>query len=316
MWKQYKHKTVRDLAWCLYSERIVDNALAIDDSMLEQDYISFEKHLIELDKNPKPLIDFLANKNTHRLGYYFEQLVFYWLEVSSRYDLVENNIPVRTEKGISKGEVDLIVLDKTQGLHQHWELAVKFFLAYQNTNQDSIYIGPNANDFLHLKLQKLQNHQCKILESTEGKRILKRLNIPAIHTKLFIKGMLFYHPKQAFIIPKNIHNQHQQSWWIYLREADGFFEEVHQFRLLHKKQWLSTPDIALGTMSKKECCKRIQEELKSSPRSLYIAIYKNETLISMGFVVHDAWPNLKQKKPLTFLREALDINKLMLTIRT
>lgn len=293
MWKHYKHKTVRDLAWCLYSEPIVNNAIATEDFMFKQDYICFEKHLIELDKNPTPLIDFLENKNTHRLGHYFEHLVFYWLAVSSRYKLIENNIPVRTEKGISKGEVDLIVYDKKEGLHEHWELAVKFFLAYQNATQGSIYIGPNANDFLHLKLQKLQNHQCEILKTPEGKRILNRLNIKTVKTKLFIKGILFYHPKQAFIIPKNIHSLHQQSWWIYLREANDFFKEKHQFRLLHKKHWLSTPNVSNETMSKEECCIQMQEEFKSSPRSLYLAIFKNETLISIGFVVHDAWPELK-----------------------
>lgn len=293
MWKHYKHKTVRDLAWCLYSEPIVNNAIATEDFMFKQGYISFEKHLIELDKNPKPLIDFLENKNTHRLGHYFEHLVFYWLTVSSRYELIEKNIPVRTTKGISKGEVDLIVYDKKKGIHEHWELAVKFFLAHQNANQRSIYIGPNANDFLHLKLQKLHDHQCKILKTDEGKRVLNHLNIKTVKTKLFIKGILFYHPKQLFIIPKNIHSLHQQSWWIYLREANDFFKEEHQFKLLHKKDWLSTPDVSNETMSKEECCIQMQMEFKSSPRSLYLAIFKSETLISIGFVVHDAWPEIK-----------------------
>lgn len=292
MWKHYKHKAVRDLAWCLYSERIVDNTLAKEDSMFKQDYISFEKHLIELDKNPKPLIDFLANKNTHRLGHYFEHLVFYWLTTSSRYKLIENNIPVRTEKGISKGEVDLIVYDKKEGLHEHWELAVKFFLANQNANQEPIYIGPNANDFLHLKLRKLQNYQCKILETPEGKRILKRLNIPAVQTKLFIKGILFYHPKQAFIIPKNIHTQHQQSWWIYIEEAEEFLNDRHQFALIHKDEWLSTPTLPKKLLTKKECLSLLRQELMNSPRSIYLACYKYSELITQGFVVHNTWPKL------------------------
>ena len=293
MWNKFKHKVVRDLAWSICSSSLLKESLLVDAPLEVVEINAFEVHLASLDENPKPLQDFLNANNTHRLGHYFEHLVFYWLTNSPRYELIENNIPVRTEKGISIGEVDLIVYDKKEGLRQHWELAVKFFLAHQNTNQEPIYIGPNANDFLHLKLQKLQNHQCKILETTEGKGVLKRLNICSIHTKLFIKGMLFYHPQQVFKIPDNIHGKHLKSWWVYLREVDDFFKEGHQFRPLHKKQWLSTPDFSNETMSKDECCKRIQAELLDSPRSLYVAVYKNGKLQSTGFVVHYNWPELK-----------------------
>ncbi len=293
MWKKFKHKVVRDLAWSICSSSLLKESLLVDAPLDLTEINALEVHLASLDENPKPLQDYLNANNTHRLGHYFEHLVFYWLKISSRYELIENNIPVRTEKGISKGEVDLIVFDKTQGHHQHWELAVKFFLAHENTKQASIYIGPNANDFLHLKLQKLENHQCKILETTEGKGVLKRLNVSSIETKLFVKGVLFYRPQQVFKIPDNIHGKHLKSWWVYLREVNDFFKEGHQFRLLHKKQWLSTPDFSNDTMSKEACCKQMQAKLLDSPRSLYVAVYKYGKLLSTGFVVHNNWPNLE-----------------------
>jgi len=291
MWEQYKHKTVRDLAWCLYSERIVDNALAIEDSMLEQEYISFERHLIELDKNPKPLIDFLANKNTHRLGHYFEQLVFYWLEVSKRFEILTSNHPLRNTKGITKGEVDLIVRDNRTDTIEHWELAVKFYLAFPGENEP-LFIGPNANDYLHLKLKKLVEHQCEILNTEEGIQLLKDLNIQEVKARLFVKGALYYHPKKNYSNSGSINPMHNKGWWIYYKEAQEFLQDDCQFLLLHKKDWLSSVSQNENLLSKSDCLVLLQPELKDSPRSLYLAIYKNEILISMGFVVHDAWPNL------------------------
>ena len=291
MWKQYKHKTVRDLAWCLYSERIVDNALAIDDSMLEQDYISFEKHLIELNKNPKPLIDFLANKNTHRLGHYFEQLVFYWLEVSKHFEILTSNHPLRNTKGITKGEVDLIVRDTRTDTIEHWELAVKFYLALPG-EKGPLFIGPNANDYLHLKLQKLVEHQCGILKTEEGIQLLKDLNIEAVSARLFVKGALYYHPKMTYSNSPAINPRHNKGWWIYYNEVQEFLKEDSQFLLLHKKDWLSSVSQNENLLSKLDCLERLYSELKDSPRSLYLACFKNGELQSTGFVVHNNWPKL------------------------
>ena len=291
MWKQFKHKTVRDLAWCLYSERIVDNALAIDDSMLRDDYLSFEKHLIELDKDPKPLINFLANKNTHRLGHYFEQLVFYWLSVSKRFEILTSNYPLRNTKGVTKGEVDLIVKDKSTQKIEHWELAVKFYLAFPRENE-TLFIGPNANDYLHLKLQKLVEHQCTILKTEEGVQLLADLNIKEANPRLFVKGALYYHPKKKYSVSPSINPEHNKGWWIYHNEAQEFLQDDWKFLLLHKKDWLSSVSQNDNLLSKLDCLELIETELKESPRSLYIACFKNGELQSTGFVVHDNWPKL------------------------
>jgi len=244
-----------------------------------------------LDKDPSPLVDFLASKNTHRLGHYFEALVYYWLSVSKRFEILTSNQPLRDKRGITKGEVDLIVRDTRTTKIEHWELAVKFYLALPG-EKEPLFIGPNANDYLHLKLQKLVEHQCGILKTEEGIQLLTDLNIQEVEARLFVKGALYYHPKKKNSVSPAINPLHNKGWWIYYKEAQEFLKEDCQFLLLHKKDWLSSVSLNESSLSKSDCLALLDSELKDSPRSLYLACFKNGDLQSTGFVVHDNWPKI------------------------
>ena len=289
MSRNFKHKTVRDLAWAICSDGLLDDGLAVNELLLREEYLKFEPQLKQLDRDPAALLEFLKTKNARRLGHYFEQLIFFWLHHSERYTIVTKNTPLRTDKKNTLGEVDLIVRDAKTELYEHWELAVKYYLAY-TTKGKTNYIGPNANDYFHLKLHKLKEHQCKILESEEGKSLLAELDISDVQTKLFVKGFLYYHPKQQSTPWENIHPNHARSWWIYLNEAEEFLDESHLFALVYKDEWLSTPDLPKKLLTKKECLHTLKQKLELSGRSIYLAIYKNGTLESLGFVVRNSWP--------------------------
>lgn len=292
MWENFKHKTVRDLAWAVSSNGLLYDRLAVKQSLLREEYQKFIAQLSRLDKDPKLLLEFMETKNIKRLGHYFEQLIFFWLQHSERFTIIAKNTPLRSNKRNTLGEVDLIVHDQETLNYEHWELAVKFYLANHSEGKTN-YIGPNANDYFHLKLKKLKEHQCKILESKEGKGLLAELNISNVKTKLFVKGFLFYHPKQESTPWENIHPDHAQSWWIFLNQAEQFLDEDHLFALVYKNEWLSTPDMPKNLLEKKECLEHLHQELKNSTRSLYLACYKNSELMSQGFVVHNKWPDLK-----------------------
>lgn len=291
MKQKYKHKIVRDLAWCITSENLLNHSLCVQKEFFESDLNTFQDHLNSLDKDPSPLVDFLASKNTHRLGHYFEALVYYWLSVSKRFEILISNYPLRDKKGITKGEVDLIVKDTSTQKIEHWELAVKFYLALPTENE-ALFIGPNANDYLHLKLQKLVEHQCGILKTEEGIQLLTDLNIQAFEARLFVKGALYYHPKMTYSNSASINPLHNKGWWIYYNEAKTFLKDDCQFLLLHKKDWLSTVSQNENLLSKSDCLALLDSELKDSPRSLYLACFKNGDLQSTGFVVHDNWPKI------------------------
>jgi hypothetical protein len=291
MKQKYKHKVVRDLAWCITSENLLSHALCVQKEFFESDLNTFQDHLNSLDKDPSPLVDFLASKNTHRLGHYFEALVYYWLSVSKRFEILTSNQPLRDKRGITKGEVDLIVRDTRTTKIEHWELAVKFYLALPG-EKEPLFIGPNANDYLHLKLQKLVEHQCGILKTEEGIQLLTDLNIQEVEARLFVKGALYYHPKKKNSVSPAINPLHNKGWWIYYKEAQEFLKEDCQFLLLHKKDWLSSVSLNESSLSKSDCLALLDSELKDSPRSLYLACFKNGDLQSTGFVVHDNWPKI------------------------
>ena len=291
MKQKYKHKVVRDLAWCITSENLLNHSLCVQKEFFEFDLNTFQDHLNSLEKDPSPLVDFLASKNTHRLGHYFEALVYYWLGVSKRFEILISNYPLRNTRGITKGEVDLIVQDTRTTKIEHWELAVKFYLALPTENE-TLFIGPNANDYLHLKLQKLVEHQCGILKTEEGIQLLVDLNIDKVEARLFVKGSLYYHPKMTYSNSDSINPLHNKGWWIYYNEAQTFLKDDCQFLLLHKKDWLSTVSQNENLLSKSDCLERLDSELKDSPRSLYLACFKNGDLQSTGFIVHDNWPKL------------------------
>ena len=291
MKQKYKHKIVKDLAWCITSENLLNHPLCVQKEFFESDLNTFQDHLNSLDKDPSPLVDFLASKNTHRLGHYFEAFVYYWLSVSKRFEILISNHPLRNTRGITKGEVDLIVQDTRTIKIEHWELAVKFYLALPG-EKEPLFIGPNANDYLHLKLQKLVEHQCGILKTEEGIQLLKDLNIEAVSARLFVKGALYYHPKMTYSNSPAINPRHNKGWWIYYNEVQEFLKEDCQFLLLHKKDWLSSVSQNEKLLSKLDCLEHLDSELKYSPRSLYLACFKNGDLESTGFVVHDNWPKL------------------------
>jgi len=291
MWKRYKHKTVRDLAWCLYSENLLSHPLCLQKDCLISDFDAFEKHLDSLDQDPKSLMDFLESKNTYRLGHYFEALVFYWLYECNRFTVLATNQALRTTKGITKGEVDVIVKDNLSAKIEHWELAVKFYLAFPG-EKEPLFIGPNANDYLHLKLKKLVEHQCAILKTKEGIQLLADLNIDEVEACLFVKGALYYHPKLKYQKSVFVNRLHNKGWWIYNKEAEAFLKDDCQFVVLHKKDWLSTVSQNENLLSKSDCLERLDSELLDSPRSLYLACFKNGDLQSTGFIVHNNWPKL------------------------
>ena len=67
---------------------------------------------------------------------------------------------------------------------------------------------------------------------------MEELEITNIKPKLYVKGFLYYHPKQQHIPYENINPKHSKSWWIYLKEAEDFLEDNQEFAIVHKNQWL------------------------------------------------------------------------------
>ena len=85
-WLQFRHPIVRQLAFCIASPNIIQhlpdeleikNRFEVHTSAFwQQQYIDFQTRLDQLDHDPTPLIEFVQQLKSTRLGLRFEYLTF------------------------------------------------------------------------------------------------------------------------------------------------------------------------------------------------------------------------------------------------
>jgi len=291
MWKQYKHKIVRDLAWTLSSPNLLKGDDVLAEGILLEEYNDLKSWLAGLDKDPYSLVEFLSSKNTLRLGHYFEQLVFFWLHHSRRYVSIAENIPIRNKRGQTLGEIDVIVKDTLKNNYEQWELSVKFYLCINNDDVIQ-FIGPNGVDLLDNKLKKLREKQLIITQKLPGRTVLEQLKIPRLEAKIYIKGIFYYHPKQVYPKSNITTPNHLKGWWIYKAEAEGFLSETALYTILPKTEWLGGPSKSLDLMNKRALLKNLDEKYSNRSRSIYIATFNSSrNILSTGFITPNDWPS-------------------------
>lgn len=88
-WLQFNNPIVRHLAFCIASPNIladIPDDLSLKnhfelhpDPVWQTHYQNYESRLKQLDVQPQPLIDFLAQLKSTRLGLRFENLLWFWL---------------------------------------------------------------------------------------------------------------------------------------------------------------------------------------------------------------------------------------------
>jgi hypothetical protein len=161
-----KHQVVRDLAWSLWGP-----ALFIHPSPHNEKTGLFQldwSWLKSLDQNPNSLNNYLASKNTRLLGTRFEAL---WHFYFSNHPSISHscfNLQV-SDKKITIGEFDALIQNENKQLY-HIELACKFYLEWSDSQDKTLWIGPNCSDRLDIKYTKTCNHQLPLLHTELGKK--------------------------------------------------------------------------------------------------------------------------------------------------
>jgi len=274
----------RDVLWSLYSPALIESPEAgFPDHEFYRDLI--------LDKK---IIQWPAPKNWQRfrLGRHFEQLWQTALTATRSTTLVAANLPVRNASR-TLGEFDLVV--NHQGQIEHWELAIKFYLAANSDPTVSDWFGPNPRDCLADKLAHLQNRQLLLSQTQEGRTALATYGrAPSYHARGIVKGRLFYPftlwENQSFSQAPLINPQHATGWWLDRHAFLELFSDAGDcFVPLNKAYWLSTltnvpPTWQMGAkaiLGSTHCREDFAHHLA------IIDPAGNE--ISRGFVVETAW---------------------------
>lgn len=204
-WEQFRRPYVRDLAFILACPNVLTQWL---DFSAERDTHCVEVHssefwltqfdtyfarLKELDTTAdyQELTRYLLKRpSPNRLGFHFEGLLSFWLSDGFThklhgYEILASNTQLFEGKQ-TIGELDLILRNHNDGLIEHWELAIKFFMGSAPFTP-AYWVGISSNDNLKSKMTYMHIKQfrtvCVDTENHGQVKINKRYAV--------IKGRFF-----------------------------------------------------------------------------------------------------------------------------
>ena len=274
----------QDALWCLRSPSLFDAPMM---GFPSGDF--FRK--IDVDASsivwPEP-----SDWHRFRLGRHFEQLWQAALNADPATEVLACNLAVRNQQR-TLGEFDLVV--RHCGEIEHWELAVKFYLASCPKPAFEDWFGPNPTDHLKGKFEHLTKRQLRLGQSPDGRKALALLGGESLcPTKAIVKGRLFYPFDEwktadwASDAPLN--PNHLAGWWIPKNDLiKAFGSSGHCCVILRKPFWLAERHTIPASL-------RLSASAATAaldPREQFahhIAITDDSGReISRGFVVEQAW---------------------------
>jgi hypothetical protein len=127
-----------------------------------------------------------------RLGHLVENIVSELIKSSTNYKVLYENVQVIEDKK-TIGEIDFLIEETTTKQLIHMELAYKFYLFDPTVSSEPInnWIGPNRNDSLKEKLEKLKRKQFPLLYHNCAKSTLKNIEVEEAFQALCLLVSLF-----------------------------------------------------------------------------------------------------------------------------
>lgn len=269
---------VADLRWAIGTPSLIVDG--VGPSTIEESLIDERELAQSLDK-----------RTDHRVGRYFERLIYFWLTRIRRLDAVRFAMPLK-KGNRTIGELDFLFRDES-GDWTHMETAVKFFLQYSDPQMPSCYVGPNPSDHFEKKYRRLIDHQLP----------LSRSAFPEVRHRLpLVKGRIFYHrgkPQDDIVDPAGLAPDHLRGTWIHRREWDWLRcrDRDHRYLVLEKPHWLAPPRYRSGE-PRLSSIDRLRQEVDHSlaaRRAVQASCLKVDGGIAEEidrlFIVPDDWPH-------------------------
>lgn len=322
---------VRDLAWVLLSPGILDSTdprfqgRLVPDDWGRSQFQKHRKSLIELDRRPEPLLEWLEERaQGPLLGRYFEALAAFWFSRLIRPDKFFSNLPLKSGSD-TLGEFDLLYQEEHDPVTRHREVSVKFFLqldehltlpenpAVQSgdgfTSGFERYLGTNVRDRLDKKVSILLERQLQLSRRPEAEPLLKRLGMNApSEARAILRGTLFYRlgtdlrsapeVQQQGDFARGLSPAHSRGWWQVIDELDlPRSSPGSRWVILPKRRWLS-PFISKDAMDERVLDERkLRAALSGHFLQRKAAVMLAEVIqegawheIARGVVVTKEWP--------------------------
>ncbi|MBT8327603.1 MAG: DUF1853 family protein [Bacteroidia bacterium] len=127
-----------------------------------------------------------------RLGHLTEKVVSHLIRSSSNFDILCENLQIQDGK-TTLGEIDFIIENTITNQVMHMELAYKFYLYDPSISSEVLnnWIGPNRNDSLFKKLEKLKRKQFPLLYHRCTKPYFNPLNYDTVSQVLCLLTSLY-----------------------------------------------------------------------------------------------------------------------------
>jgi len=252
----YTHQYVADLAWIITSPKLLSEIKLADDiqspafsthSLNSNIWPEWNKRLEQINQSPEGLIDYIEQRQTKRVGFYYEALVSFLLKHFPYVELIAEHLQLQ-QQGKTLGEVDFIYKDEKSKKVIHLETAVKFYLGSPAwLCADTPYkhwLGPMVKDRLDIKTQHLINHQTRISQSPAFIEIAKEKQLAIPDTQeVLMQGYLFTHPDKPLEYPytteHQLNTENQKPFWIKEEEIGKHLNNEDSFLILTKPFWLS-----------------------------------------------------------------------------
>lgn len=226
-----------------------------------------------------------------RLGYHFEALVSAWAGHAPGVNTIARNVQVFAGKR-TLGEFDLLL--KRDGRTEHWELAVKFFLAAGDPADPSRWFGPNTSDRFDLKFNRMRDHQLTLSDRAEAAPTLSQLGADAPAVAAMVKGRLF-HPFERFAAaswtyPDSVNPNHCRGWWIDAAQVDELNHLGQTFVWLPKSLWLAPVAASHRVQVMDIAALRAHVAApRAQPAEQFAVLDEAGNETSRGFVVSPTW---------------------------
>ena len=259
---------------------------------------------------PRQLLAHVQQHASWRVGRYFEALILFYLSRIRQVTLVGDGIQVFGPDRQTRGELDF-VFRSDNGSLIHWETAVKFYLCQPDAvHNGSHYPGPDPQDTLESKLNRLTTHQLTLpWEYTHADGRLE----PLRHRHAIVKGRIFYpagyvsarkpplsngrgRPSTKLQTQFEIHSQHCEGTW--MRCSDAVTElsapaNSCEYFLMAKPNWLA-PSVAVNGLDPKAVGDVLQQSFSESRSPVMLTELRPATSDRRQIiVVHDGWPGPK-----------------------
>lgn len=174
---------------------------------------------------------------TPRLGKRVESFVSCYLQQFEHIEIIHENIQIQKEK-TTIGEIDCIL--KQQDTPIHLEIVFKYYLYDISVGNSEIehWIGPNRNDSLDKKIEKLSSKQLPLLYRKETQKHLE-IDVTTIKQKVLFKAQLFVPYSNQSITFKQLNPDCVTGFYIYQHQLSQF--EDCKFYIPTKMNWLLQP---------------------------------------------------------------------------